>query len=72
MSDAHPFSSMGKASKSNRKLKLPPAHDWRTTDTDKVNKRRQRGREEVFAITNIEPRHPVFSNFRVKSASGLT
>jgi len=58
--------------KSNQKLKLPPAHDWRTTDTDEINKRRQRAREETFVITNSDPRHPVFSNFRVKSASGLT
>jgi len=63
---------MAKASKSNQKLKLPPAHDWRTTDTDEVNKRRQRAREEVFAITNIDPWQPVFSDFRVKSASGQT
>src|SRR6266436_3415678 len=63
---------MAKAFKSNQKLKLPPAHDWRTTDTDEVNKRRQRAREEVFTITNIDPRHPVFSDFRVKSASGQT
>ncbi|MGO8765277.1 MAG: DEAD/DEAH box helicase [Limisphaerales bacterium] len=63
---------MAKPSKSNQKFKLPPAHDWRTTDTDEINKRRQRAREEVFIITNTDPRHPVFSNFRVKSASGLT
>ncbi|HEY3916098.1 MAG TPA: DEAD/DEAH box helicase [Verrucomicrobiae bacterium] len=63
---------MAKESKSNQKLRLPPAHDWRTTDTDEINKRRQRAREEVFAITNTDPRHPIFSNFRVKSASGLT
>ncbi len=63
---------MTNSSKSNQKLKLPPTHDWRTTDTDEINKRRQRAREEVFAITNTDPRHPIFSNFRVKSASGLT
>jgi superfamily II DNA or RNA helicase len=63
---------MAKAFKSNQKLKLPPAHDWRTTDADEINKRRQRARDEAFVITNTDPRHPVFSNFRVKSASGLT
>ena len=63
---------MAKAFKSNQKLKLPPTHDWRTTDTDEINKRRQRAREEKFAILNTDPRHPVFSNFCVKSASGLT
>ncbi len=63
---------MAKASKPNQTFKLPPVHDWRTTDTDEINKRRQRAREETFAITNTDPQHPIFSNFRVKSASGLT
>jgi superfamily II DNA or RNA helicase len=63
---------MAKTFKSNQKLKPPQAHDWRTTDTDEINKRRQRARDEAFVITNADPRHPVFSNFRVKSASGLT
>ncbi|MDE3065932.1 MAG: DEAD/DEAH box helicase [Verrucomicrobiota bacterium] len=53
------------------KPKLPPAHDWRTTDTDEIAKRRQRAREESFDITNAAPAHPIFSNFRVQSASGL-
>ncbi|HKX60955.1 MAG TPA: SNF2-related protein [Verrucomicrobiae bacterium] len=55
-----------------KKLQLPPAHDWRTTDTDEINRRRLRAREESFVITNATPAHPIFSNFRVKSASGLT
>jgi ERCC4-related helicase len=58
--------------KADMKIKLPPAHDWRTTDADEINKRRQRAREESFVITNTDERHPIFSNFRVKSASGLT
>jgi superfamily II DNA or RNA helicase len=53
-------------------IKLPPVHDWRTTDTDEINKRRQRAREESFGITNAAPEHPIFSNFRVKSGSGRT
>ena len=63
---------MPKTTKLSAKLKLPPAHDWRTTDTDEINKRRQRAREESFVITNTSSEHPIFSNFRVKSASGLT
>src|SRR6476619_1455526 len=54
------------------KLKYPPAHDWRTTDEDEINKRRFRAREESFIIINTTPAYPLFSNFRVKSASGLT
>jgi hypothetical protein len=53
------------------KLELPPASDWRTSDSDEIAKRRQRARDESFVITNATPEHPIFSNFRVKSASGL-
>ena len=63
---------MRKIAKPESKIKLPPVHDWRTTDADEINKRRQRAREEFFVITNMDARHPIFSNFRVKSASGLT
>ncbi len=51
---------------------VPSPHNWRTTDADEINRRRQRAREEGFNITNVDPRHPVFSNFRVASRSGLT
>ena len=51
---------------------VPPTHDWRTTDADEIAKRRQRALEESFQIANLEARHPVFSNFQVKSRSGLT
>src|SRR5580693_2273368 len=63
---------MRASDKADSKIKLPPAHDWRTTDADEINKRRLRARDESFVITNTDARHPIFSNFRVKSASGLT
>lgn len=63
---------MAAATKSAPDIKVPSAHDWRTTDTDEINKRRLRARQEAFVISNLDPRHPIFSNFRVKSASGLT
>ncbi|MEO5960721.1 MAG: SNF2-related protein, partial [Opitutaceae bacterium] len=50
----------------------PSPHNWRTTDADEIARRRTRAREETFAISNLTPRHPVFSNFRVASRSGLT
>ncbi len=53
-------------------IKVPSFHDWRTTDADEINKRRLRAREESFQIANTNPQHPIFSNFLVKSASGLT
>ncbi|MBE0542401.1 MAG: DEAD/DEAH box helicase [Verrucomicrobia bacterium] len=53
-------------------VKLPSPHDWRTTDTDEINKRRQRARDEAFTISNTDSRHPIFTNFRVASRSGQT
>src|SRR5438128_9363702 len=53
-------------------LKVPSPHDWRTTDADEINKRRLRAREEPFTISNADPQHPIFSNFRIESGSGLT
>ncbi len=51
---------------------VPSLHNWRTTDDDEINRRRERARTEDFKITNADPAHPIFSNFRVKSGSGLT
>lgn len=54
------------------KFEFPPAHNWRTSDADEIAKRRQRARDESFRISNSTPEHPIFSNFRVNSKSGLT
>ena len=51
---------------------MPSPHNWRTTDQDEINRRRARARTEEFRISNTDPRHPIFSNFRVRSGSGLT
>ena len=53
-------------------ITLPPAHDWRTTDEDEINRRRLRAREGSFVIRNSDARFPVFSSFFVGSGSGLT
>ncbi len=53
-------------------IQLPPATDWRTTDQDEINRRILRAREEKFAIRNLTPHHPIFSDFEVKSQSGMT
>ena len=52
-------------------IPLPTAADWRTTDQDEINRRIQRARDEKHSITNLHPEHPVFSNFRVVSPSGM-
>ncbi len=51
---------------------IPSPHNWRTSDADEINRRRWRAQTETFAISNADPRHPIFSNFRVESGSGLT
>jgi hypothetical protein len=51
---------------------LPPATDWRTTDEHEILKRRLRATEEKARVENLDPAHPVFSNFAVHSPSGLT
>ena len=53
-------------------IAVPSPHNWRTTDEDEINRRRARARTEEFRISNNDPRHPIFSNFRVRSGSGLT
>src|ERR1044071_2334799 len=63
---------MAKSAKKTDDIRVPSSFDWRTTDSDEINRRRLRARQESFTITNTDPQHPVFSNFRVKSPSGLT
>ncbi len=53
-------------------IQLPHATDWRTTDADEINRRILRAREEAPAIRNLDPQQPIFSNFEVKSRSGVT
>ena len=55
-----------------QEVAVPSPHNWRTTDQDEINRRRARARTEEFRISNADPRHPIFSNFRVRSGSGLT
>lgn len=53
-------------------IPLPSAGDWRSTDEIEILRRIQRAREEKHAISNLQPEHPVFSTFGVKSPSGMT
>jgi superfamily II DNA or RNA helicase len=52
--------------------KLPSIHNWRTTDEEEIAKRRYRAQTEPLRVRNLDPRFPIFSNFAVKSGSGLT
>src|SRR5437763_13157110 len=60
------------AKKPLHELEIPSPHNWRTTDQDEINRRRARAQSEDFQIANTDPRHPIFSNFRVQSGSGLS
>jgi superfamily II DNA or RNA helicase len=53
-------------------LSVPSIYNWNTTDADEINRRRLRAQTESFDISNRESRFPIFSNFRVKSKSGLS
>ena len=57
---------------SHAEIEVPPAHDWRTTDTDEINKRRLRARIEPLHVTDLDGDHPIFANFRVSSGSGMS
>src|SRR5437016_6391773 len=60
------------AKKLKPEIAVPSAYNWRTTDQDEINRRRARAQSEEFRISNRDERHPIFSNFRVRSGSGLT
>lgn len=60
------------STRSNQAQALPALTDWRTTDEQERLRRRLRAEEEVFRITNTRAAHAIFSDFAVKSASGLT
>jgi len=52
---------------------LPPVTNWNTTDEHEVNRRRLRAMENPpVSIENLNPAHPIFSNFEVCSQSGET
>jgi hypothetical protein len=57
---SRPMKSRAKpASKRSSEGKIPPLHDWRTSDEDEINRRRLRAVEEQPRITNTDPREKV-------------
>src|SRR5438874_7917011 len=52
-------------------LERPAApQGWDTSDEQEIELRRWRGRTEIAAIEAMEPEHPIFGGFRVRSESG--
>jgi len=50
--------------------RLPPEHDWRTSDEDELLKRKKRASQERMRFQALDECHPVFTNFSVRSDSG--
>jgi superfamily II DNA or RNA helicase len=48
----------------------PSFQGWNTTDAEEVERRRWRGLTDIAAIEALEPDHPYFGTFRVRSTSG--
>ena len=57
--------------RTNKRPAVAPTFNWRTTDADEILRRRERATAEVFRISNVDARFPIFSNFMVKSPSGM-
>ena len=62
----------GRASRHARAvLERPPSPlGWLTSDEDEIALRRWRGRAEIVAIEALEPEHPIFGTFRIRSGTG--
>ena len=55
-----------------RNPNIPTQFDWRTTDEQEIARRRQRALDDPPAIKNLQPGFRVFSDFEVRSSSGMT
>jgi superfamily II DNA or RNA helicase len=52
-------------------IERPPApQGWSTTDEDEIALRRWRGSTAITEIEVLEPEHPVFGSFRIRSDAG--
>ena len=51
-------------------LERPQPAGWRTSDEEELALRRWRGQTEILAVEALEPAHPLFGAFRVRSGSG--
>ncbi len=50
--------------------RAPPLQGWLSSDEDEIERRRWRGQTEIAGVEALEPAHPYFGTFRVRSASG--
>jgi superfamily II DNA or RNA helicase len=68
MTASRPKKSRGKAKKVQERS--PGFQGWNTTDDEELGRRRWRGLTDIVAVDNLEPAHPYFGTFRVRSTSG--
>lgn len=63
---------MKRAAKSSKPMqeKPPTFQGWNTSDAEEIERRRWRGAVETTEVESLEPEHPIFGTFRVRSASG--
>ncbi len=47
--------------------KPPTFTGWRTSDAEEIERRRWRGLSEIVSVEALDPAHPVFGDFRVRS-----
>ena len=50
--------------------RAPPLQGWLSNDEDEIERRRWRGQTEILGVEALEPAHPYFGSFSVRSASG--
>ncbi|MCW5557939.1 MAG: hypothetical protein KIT22_08915, partial [Verrucomicrobiae bacterium] len=67
---ASPKAARRKARAQTKPEQPPAARGWDTSDEQEVDLRRWRGRTEIVAVEALDPEHPVFGAFRVRSESG--
>jgi superfamily II DNA or RNA helicase len=70
MTASRPRKSRGKAKKVQERS--PGFQGWNTTDDEEIERRRWRGLTDITTLENLEPEHPYFGTFRVRSTSGGT
>ncbi len=48
----------------------PPMQGWQSSDEEELERRRWRGQTEIADVETLDPKHPIFGRFRVRSAAG--
>ena len=52
--------------------KSPGFQGWNTTDAEEMERRRWRGLTDIVGVDSLEPEHPYFGTFRVRSSGSAS